>query len=175
MGGGIGRGLDFGATWGSGRLPLGGVGTEALEELVSKYENGIANATGPSDHEPLINESLVAELVQNKAKFKRADMVFITRDKTGQVIWLEKGNDLAGLTHLNRRGHIKDLSDKFGVAEKSVPELIRNIVRDGTVISSKLVKRHGRDGYERKYEYQGKQVVLAAIGTNGFLVSIYPI
>lgn len=175
MGGGIGRGLDFGATWGSGRLPLGGVGTEALEELVRNYEINTADAGESPDHEHLIIESLVAELIRDKVKFNRTDMVFITRDKTGQVIWLEKGNNLAGLTHLNERGHIKDLSDKFGVAEKDVPKLIRNIVRDGTVISSRLVKRHGRDGYERRYEYQGKQVVLAAIGTNGFLVSIYPI
>ena len=32
MGGGYGRGLDFGATWGSGKLPLAGFEPETLPE-----------------------------------------------------------------------------------------------------------------------------------------------
>lgn len=39
---------------------------------------------------------------------------------------------------------------------------------------SQMVVRAGREGHERKYEYNGKQIVLAAIGTNGFLVTAYP-
>ena len=172
MGGGLGQGLDFGATWGSSRLPLAGVGAETLFEEIPCIK---PNAEEPTGDNLLIDEALIAELKKEKVKFNREDIVLIARDKTGQIIWLEKGNDLVGLAHLRRRGHIKDLSERFGVTERDVPELIRNIVRDGTVVSNKTVKRHGRDGYERKYEYQGKSVVLAAIGTNGFLVSIYPI
>lgn len=172
MGGGAGRGLDFGATWGSGRLPLAEIGIEALLKEIPHKTLGEEEPVGRG---ALIDEALVAELERDKVKFNRSDMVLITRDKTGQTVWLEKGNNDVGLTHLKRKGHIKDLSERFGVSEEGVPELIRNIIRDGTVISNKMVKRHGRDGYERKYEYQGKSVVLAAVGTNGFLVSIYPI
>lgn len=172
MGGGTGRGLDFGATWGSGRLPLAGVGAESLLQFKLRSSK---DADKPLDGEPLIDESLVKELARDKLKFNREEMVLITRDKTGQIIWLEKGNISTGLTHLERRGHIKDLSKRFGVAEEDVPRLIQSIIREGTIVSNKVVNRHGRDGYERKYEYQGKSVVLAGIGPNGFLVSIYPV
>ncbi len=125
--------------------------------------------------DPMIDESLVAELERLEVKFNRKEMVFIARDKTGQIVWLENGTSSAGLTHLEKRGHIGDLSRKFCVDESDVPRLIRNIVRDGKVVSNKLVDRHGRKGYERTYEYREHKVVLAAIGTNGFLVTIYPI
>lgn len=172
MGGGAGRGFDFGATWGSGRLPLVGIGIEAI--LQAKPHHRVI-AEPVCDNEALIDERLVNELKRDKVKLKREDMVFITRDKTGQTVWLEKGNASAGLTHLEKRGHTKELAKRFGVAEVDVPKLIRDIVKNGTVISSKIVKRHGRDGYERKYEYQGAEVVLAAVEMNGFLVSIYPV
>ena len=172
MGGGAGQGFDFGATWGSGRLPLAGIGIETLPQAEPRRRH---SGKETCDDEALIDESLVSELTRNKVKFKREDMVFITRDRTGQTIWLERGSASAGLAHLEKRGHTKELAKRFGVAKNDVPRLIRDIVRNGAVISDRIVRRHGRDGYERKYEYRGTNVVLAAVGMNGFLVSIYPI
>lgn len=172
MGGGAGRGLDFGLTWGSGRLPLTGI---EIEAFVQEQPYRQFSAKGPSAGEEMIDDSLVSELIRNKVKFNREEMVFITRDKTGQTVWLESGNAAAGLSHLEKRGHVKELAKSFGVAESEVPKLIRDIVRNGRVVSNKVVRRHGRNGYERKYEYQGTNVVLAAIGLNGFLVSVYPV
>lgn len=39
----------------------------------------------------------------------------------------------------------------------------------------KKIIDNGRIGLEKIYCYEGKYDVLAAIGTNGFLVSIYPL
>lgn len=66
------------------------------------------------------------------------------------------------------------MANYLGISEKDVVKTLRNIVRDGRIISNTVVTRAGRKGYERKYEYKGKRVILAAIGTNGFLVTAYP-
>ena len=151
--------------------PQGTLEQETLAAISTENERqlkGFAKAQ-------LIDETLVEELRRQKVKFNLKDMVFITRDKTGQTIWLEKGADAAGLAHLEKRGHIKDLADKFGVDETSVPFLMRNIIKNGAILSSKTVIRRGREGIERIYEYEGRRIVLAAIDANGFLVSMYPI
>lgn len=125
-----------------------------------------------------IDESLVDELRKNKVKFNRKDMVFIARDKTGQIIWLERGNRLAGLSHLSKpdpkgRTHLEQLMKRFHVDENEIPGLIRDISTKGKLISNKLVYVAGHSGYERIYMYLGHKV-LFAIGSNGFIVSVYP-
>lgn len=43
---------------------------------------------------------MLKPLIAAKVKFNAADVLFVTKDKSGQMIWLEKGNDLAGLKHI---------------------------------------------------------------------------
>lgn len=59
-------------------------------------------------------------------KFTKEDIVFITRDQTGQVVWLEKGNKKAGLKHIldygnNGNGHAGDFKKSLGVDRKDIP------------------------------------------------------
>ena len=123
----------------------------------------------------MIDEVLVAELERDGVKFTRKDMLFVTRDKTGQIVWLETGNKIAGFAHLQSRGHVGQIAKKFGVSESEVPRLLRNVIRDGRVVSNKIKKTNGRDGYERIYEYNGNRILLTGIGLNGFMVSAYPL
>lgn len=171
MGGGAGRGLDFGATWGSGRLPLAGIGTEALLEEIP-YET--LGEEEPVGGDALIDEALVAELERNKVKFNRNDMVLITRDKTGQIVWLEEGNSGAGLKHMRERGHINQLAKAFGITQDKVERYLHEIVSSGTIVKNKLKPIGNRMGYERAYYYEGNYCVITAIGTNGFIISAYP-
>ena len=46
------------------------------------------------------SETLVKQLEQSGVKFSKNDMVFVTKDKTGQVVWLEKGSSSSGLKHI---------------------------------------------------------------------------
>ncbi len=46
---------------------------------------------------------------------------------------------------------------------------------NGRIISNELKRINGRDGFERIYYYDGKHYVLTGIGTNGFIVTAYPI
>ena len=171
MGGGAGRGLDFGATWGSGRLPLAGIG---FETLLEEGPYRMLDEEESVDGNPLIDEALVAELEREKVKFNRNNMILITRDKTGQVVWLEEGNSGAGLKHMRERGHINQLAKAFGISQDKVESYLHEIISSGTIVKNKLKPIGNRMGYERVYYYEGNYCVITAIGTNGFIISAYP-
>ena len=69
--------------------------------------------------------ALITELKEKGIKFTEKDIIFITRDKTGQIVWLEKGNSSAGLEHI--------------------------------------------------LNGNGKYCVMTGIGSNGFIVTAYPV
>ena len=52
---------------------------------------------------------------------------------------------------------------------------MNDVVSNGRIISNELKRINGRDGFERIYYYDGKHYVLTGIGTNGFIVTAYPI
>ncbi len=101
-------------------------------------------------------------------------MIFITRDKTGQIVWLEKGAEGAGLGHMQARGHIEQMAKAFGICKDEVEAYLRKVINSGTVIKNELKPIGNRMGYERVYYYQGNYCVVTAVGTNGFIVSAYP-
>ena len=60
------------------------------------------------------------ELETAGVKFTKEDVLFVTKDKTGQLVWLEKGNQRAGLEHIlngsgNTGGHAADFERAFGL------------------------------------------------------------
>ena len=145
------------------------------ETYAAKVAENEARIKAESDAEPLIKDSLLAEMEVSGVKFTRENVMFTTRDSTGQLIWLEKGNKIAGFAHLKARGHVAQIAKKFGVDESEVPRLLRNIIRDGHIVSNKIRRTNGRDGYERVYECNDGRVLLTGIGLNGFMVSAYPL
>ena len=163
----------------NGRLAYGTIGNPQTNIMQETYSAKVAeneeNLKAESDAAPLINQSHIAEMEASGVKFTREDVIFTAKDSTRQVIWLEKGNKTAGYAHLEARGHIGQIAKKFGVSESEVPRLIRNVIRDGCIVSNKIKKTNWRDGYERIYEYNGEHILLACIGLNGFLVSAYPL
>lgn len=122
----------------------------------------------------LIDPVLIAQMEEDGVKFNKEEVLMTTRDSTGQIIWLEKGNKTAGYEHMKHRKHDVQLAEYLGTNVAKTTTVLRNIIAYGKVTSNELVIRHGRPGYERKYEYNGKRIILAAIGTNGFLVTAYP-
>jgi len=115
---------------------------------------------------------LIKELERNHKKFTKEDIVFITRDQTGQVVWLEKGNKKAGLKHIldygnNGNGHAGDFKKSLGVDRKDIPS--------GTILSTSVIEKGHIKKIKRVYEYNDSFVVLYGIGENGFIVSAYPI
>ena len=73
-------------------------------------------------------------------------------------------------------GHAKDFEKAFGVKRNDVGSYLKKVIQNGTVISNKVVSiGSGKQGYERVYEYKGNYYTMTGIGTNGFIVSAYPV
>lgn len=116
----------------------------------------------------------IKTLEEAGVKFKKEDVIFVTKDKSGQLIWLEKGNNTVGLKHIINR-HKKEFKQVFNVNENEIPIYLNKIITKGKIINTRITKRNGKDGYEKIYFYKGKYYVLVAVGLNGFIVSAYPI
>ena len=158
MGTGPGTGLNFGNSFGARR----------------EQQN---DASQESNH--LTESQLIAELEEKGIKFTKKDVLFITKDKTGQTVWLEKGNSGAGLEHiLNGNGHTSgyanDFEKAFGIKRDDIPQYLKKVIECGDIIGEKLKNTGKRVGFERIYYYEGKYCVVTGIGTNGFIVSAYP-
>lgn len=116
---------------------------------------------------------MINELTKAGVKFTKEDVVFVTKDKTGQLIWLEKGNSGAGLEHI--RKHSNDFMVKHGVKSSNLVNHIKNVLEKGSVLSTEKKRlTNGKIGLEKIYLYKNKYYVLGAIGTNGYIVSLYP-
>lgn len=118
-------------------------------------------------------------MAKNGVKFTKENIVFITRDATGQTVWLETGNNSAGLRHILdgngiSSGHAADFERALGVSREHIPSYLEKVISHGTVVSNKIVKKGSREGYERTYYYEGNHYVITGIGTNGFVISAYP-
>ena len=166
------RSSNGGLAYGTSGNPQTDIVQETYAAKVAENEKRLK---AESDAAPLIDELHIAEMEASGVKFTREDVIFTARDSTGQVVWLEKGGKTAGYAHLEARGHLGQIAKKFGVSESEVPRLLRNVIRDGRIVSNKIRKANGRDGYERIYEYNGGRILLAGIGLNGFMVSAYPL
>lgn len=128
------------------------------------YFGGFKNTKGSLKPNHLLNE-----LRQRGEKFNEKDVVMITKTKKKELVWLEKGNKKKGLEHIIKR-HEKDLEKKFGVKKQNIPSFVKDVFTNGVEISNKL--KNG--GYQKEYLYKGKYIVISGVGTNGFIVSIYP-
>ncbi|MBQ3337262.1 MAG: hypothetical protein IJG80_07665 [Selenomonadaceae bacterium] len=119
------------------------------------------------------DEMLFAQLDREKIKYTRENVLFITRDTTGQIVFLETGTNGAGFKHIVER-HAKNFKEAFNIDAEQIPMYLKNVVRYGNVISNEIVIRNGKKGFERKYYYNGEYQVVTGIGLNGFIVSAYP-
>ncbi len=124
--------------------------------------------------QPMIDEALIAELEHNEVKFTRNDMLFITRDKTGQIVWLEKGNAGSGMQHIKSRGHNEQIAKAFDISITEVEGYLRKVISQGSIVKNELKPIGSCMGYERVYYYEGNYCVITGIGTNGFIISAYP-
>ena len=143
----------------------------------SGLHGGFGRTKGAEDSE---TARLIDELEKSRVKFTKEDIMFITRDETGRIVWLEKGNSSAGLEHIlngngKTPGHAADFERAFGISKSEIPSFLKNVISKGKVVSDTLKTINGRSGYERIYYYDGKHYLMTGIGTNGFIVTAYPI
>lgn len=133
-----------------------------------------ARNTAIENEEMVATQLLIKEIESNGTKFTKEHMVFIIRDKTGEIMWLETGNSNAGLEHIISR-HADDFKSKHNIAKDGIAKHLKNVFSEGTVIYSREIKKNNRRGLEKLYFYKDKYYLLSGVGTNGFIVSGYPI
>lgn len=155
----MGKTRNSGLSIGIGSSPQGNV-------IQSDFENKIK--------ELIVEHDMVKPLIDAGVKFNKEDVLFVTKDKGNHLIWLEKGNDYAGLNHILKR-HSADFLKMHEVSKENITSHINEIVTNGNIEYSRVVKRNNREGIERLYVHNGKYYLLTGIGTNGFMVSAYPI
>lgn len=114
------------------------------------------------------------KLDEAKVKYNKEDVIFVTKDKINNVIWLEKGHDDKCLDHIIKN-HKGDFKRCFNVDEKDIPNYLNKVISEGTIVKNELKTINGKNGYERIYYYKGNYYMLVAIGTNGFIITAYPI
>ena len=136
-----------------------------------KHQNNIESSKKSS--ESLIDKSLIKELKNNNIKFSEKDVLFITKDKTNQTVWLEKGNEGAGFEHIKAR-HGNDFVKAFNFNEDTLHESLYKAIKYGNVVDNHIETRNGIPSITRVYDYQGNHYLLTGIGTNGFIVSARP-
>ena len=119
----------------------------------------------------MVGKELLPELISSGYKFQEDDIVFIAKDKTDKIIWLERGNERAGLKHiiLNHRTHFETA---FGIKAEEIALYLYNVITCGDLISCTPSKIKG--GLDRVYEYDGQYYTFVGIGNNGFVVTSFP-
>lgn len=125
-------------------------------------------------------ESDIELLKEKGVKFNKDDVLFVTSDASGQLVWLEKGNQSAGLEHIlngdkDTPGHAKDFENKFGISQSVIPNAIKEIITNGKLEYSEVTIKNGKEGYDKIYSYKDKYYMFSGIGINGFIVTAYPL
>lgn len=119
-------------------------------------------------------EEGIKKLEDAKVKFNKDDVLFVVRDESNQLIWLEKGNIKVGLEHIKFR-HTKDFKKKFKIDPEEIPNLVKDIIKNSKILFCDIGYRNGILCLTKYYLYKNEYYVLGAIGVNGFISSIYPI
>ena len=78
-------------------------------------------------------------------------MKFITKDKSGQTVWLETGTSAAGLKHIIEH-HADDYKNAFGISVNDIPPYINKVIKNGEIVKSIDNKK----GYTKVYKYDSK-------------------
>ena len=113
-------GTGEGGTGGSGGIGTGeGTGTEGSTEGGGTGESGVE--TGKN----LKPQELLDELANSGVKYTPEDVILVIKMADGKLVWLERGNDRAGLTYIVNR-HAKDFA-KRGISD--IPQLLNDVLQ----------------------------------------------
>lgn len=119
------------------------------------------------------NAALITQVEQAGEKINRQDVVAITKDSLGKIVWLEKGHlgdRASGLAHVIEE-HGPQFNGK-GISNDEIPQYLMTAVKYGEIVGYQG-RGKGRPIYEFKYEGK-KQRVAITIGSNGYIVGANP-
>ena len=127
--------------------------------------NKVAEKVSESGSKGSLDTGLLDELANSGVKYNPDDVVTVMKNSDGKIMWLENGNSKAGLTHILER-HADDFAAQ-GVSD--IPKLLENVLSTNPIKTGSNAK-----GLFADYILNGNSYRVA-YGTNGFVVSFYPI
>jgi hypothetical protein len=127
-------------------------------------------AAGEAVPEPR-RQALIDEVVAAGHKISPPDVVHIARAPDGRVVWLERGDDRSGLSHILRSGRIGDFARR-GVAYADIPGLAVRAVTQGRWLGQ---VRDGADAYDVDLGGGRSTSVVVVVGSNGYIVTVRPV
>jgi filamentous hemagglutinin len=115
------------------------------------------------------SRALIAEVQARGDKISPNEVLGITRDLSGQIVWLEVGHldgKPSGLIHILDR-HKKELN-MAGIASSDIPEFILTAAARGRIIG---YQGHGTGRAIYEIAYKGvKYKIAVSVGSNGYIV-----
>lgn len=135
--------------------------------IVSGMAPGGKRGDGHAPNRALTRDELITGLPQG-TKITPEDLVDIRRLPDGRTVWLETGNDAAGLQHIYRR-HEVDFSNK-GIPREEISTVVMDALERGNIVGtngSVSVYRVTHNGIE--------QNIAIGVGSNGFVVRANPV
>lgn len=131
---------------------------------MSKGDSHLFSATSGA------GKALINEVITTGGKITPNDVVMITRDPNGKIVWLEKGNDKSGLQHIIVE-HGNQFNSK-GITNEDIPDYILEAVYQGKIVGQQG-KRNPRTVYEFTYNGE-KHRIAVQVSTNGYIVGANP-
>ena len=117
--------------------------------------------------------ALISQLEARGEKFDKESVVAITKNSSGDIVWLEKGHlgdRPSGLAHIVDT-HGADFA-KHNISEAEIPQYIMTAVKYGSIVGYQG-RGHGRPIYEFTYEGIKRRIAIT-IGNNGYVVGANP-
>ena len=119
----------------------------------------------------MIGKEYLKDLKQTKYKYNEEEIIFITKDSEGNLVWLERGNEGVGLKHIIAH-HKNDFENAVGIKENEIALYLYEVLTNGKLIKSNPSKK---GGFNKVYKYDGNYYTFVAMGNNGFIVTSYPV
>lgn len=119
------------------------------------------------------NAALITQVEQSGEKINRKEVVGITKDPSGKIVWIEKGHlgaRASGLAHIIEE-HGSQFNGK-GISNAEIPQYLMTAVKYGQIVGYQG-RGKGRPIYEFVYEGKTHRVAIT-IGSNGYIVGANP-
>ena len=141
--------------------------TDETTENIVESNDGIPPVTSA------VSRALIAEVQARGDKISPDEVLGITRDLSGQIVWLEKGHldgRPSGLAHIKDR-HETELNT-VGIHSSEIPGFVLTTVAKGKIIGYQG-SGTGRAIYEIVYKGR-KYKIAVTVGSNGYIVGANP-
>ena len=142
-------------------------GSIVSAQAAAGYAGGTTDTSQHADNaeDAAKHADLFDELASSGVKYNPEDVVSVFKRPDGTLMWLEKGNDTSGLTHIINR-HADDFAAK-GIDD--IPSLLEKVLSTDPIRTG-----NGLKGPFADFSFAGS-VYKVVYGTNGYIVTFYPI